>query len=56
MSASFTPTFAERLAVNFVLKMTKLATGEDNVLYVETENSVYRIAIRDQPMNTAASA
>ncbi len=24
-----------------------LTTGEDNVLYVETENSVYRIAIRD---------
>jgi hypothetical protein len=25
-----------------------LTTGEDNVLYVETENSVYRIAIRDE--------
>lgn len=24
-----------------------LTTGEDNVLYVETENSVYQIAIRD---------
>lgn len=25
-----------------------LTPGEDNVLYVETENSVYRIAIRDE--------
>ncbi|MCX4246046.1 hypothetical protein [Paraliomyxa miuraensis] len=25
-----------------------LTTSEDNVLYVETENSVYRIAIRDE--------
>lgn len=32
-----------------------LTTGEDNVLYVETENSVYRIAIRDE-QPTAATA
>lgn len=25
-----------------------LTMGEDNVLYVETENSVYRLAIRDE--------
>lgn len=25
-----------------------LTPGEDNVLYVETENSVYRISIRDE--------
>ncbi len=25
-----------------------LTPGEDNILYVETENSVYRIAIRDE--------
>lgn len=33
-----------------------LTTGEDNVLYVETENSVYRIAIRDEHFSTAAIA
>lgn len=33
-----------------------LTTGEDNVLYVETENSVYRIAILDQHLTAAAIA
>lgn len=33
-----------------------LTTGEDNVLYVETENSVYRIAIRDEHFTAAAIA
>ncbi len=32
-----------------------LTPGEDNVLYVETENSVYRIAIHDD-CPTAATA
>ena len=33
-----------------------LTTGEENVLYVETENSVYRIAIRDEHLSAAAIA
>lgn len=32
-----------------------LTTGEDNVLYVETENSVYRIAIRDEQPTVATA-
>jgi hypothetical protein len=32
-----------------------LTTGEDNVLYVETENSVYRISIRANRPAQAAS-
>lgn len=32
-----------------------LTTGEDNVLYVETENSVYRISIRENRPAQAAS-
>lgn len=33
-----------------------LTTGEENILYVETENSVYRIAIRDEHLTAAAIA
>lgn len=33
-----------------------LTTGEENILYVETENSVYRIAIRDEMLSAAATA
>jgi hypothetical protein len=32
-----------------------LTTGEDNILYVETENSVYRIAIRDDQPTVATA-
>jgi hypothetical protein len=32
-----------------------LTTGEDNILYVETENSVYRIAIRDDQPTIATA-